>query len=370
VGNQRGLPFDDIAAEKINPGYWREVDERLAFANRAGLTVGLAIAWGDKRGMEPFAWSRFPSVEARKRYARYVAARYGAFDVYFLVSGEWHAEIRARKGPTEEEIFHEFVGIGSALAAADPHGRMIGIHPMTPHGSVREFAAAPWMSFADYQQNYRNLHGRVLLSRSLRGPVVNSEYGYHLRDADGDGKPDKENSYSTADIRFASWDIVMAGGYLVTGFGTTYFGGHRDPGPFDVDAKRNDDWEAQIGHIRALFTGLEWWRLVPSDGLIASEPESAPDGKVERGDGRTGVRPPAKACWVMSDPGETYLLYARGTSQSVEMDLGARGRSFRIRRFNPRTGEFAELGTAPVANRYRFEPPNEEDWLLLLTPAP
>ena len=366
VGNQRGIPFDDIAAEKINPGYWREVDERIAFANRVGLTVGLAIAWGDKRGVEPFAWSRFTSPEARKRYARHIAARYGAYDVYFLVSGEWHAEIRARKNASEDDVFREFVDIGNALAAADPHGRMIGIHPMTAHGSVREFAAAPWMTFADYQQNYRDLHGRVLLSRSLRGPVVNSEYGYHLRDADGDGAPDKENSYTTEDIRFASWDIVMAGGYLVTGFGTTYFGGHRDPGPFDVDAKRNDDWEAQIGHIRKLFTQLKWWGLVPSDGLLASAPERAPDRRVERGGVRAGIRPPATACWVMADPGQTYVLYVRGTHRAVELELGARGRSFLIRRFNPRTGEFAELGTALVANRYRFEPPDEEDWVLLL----
>jgi hypothetical protein len=370
VGNQRGLPFEDIAAEKINPGYWREVDERLAFANRAGLTVGLAIAWGDKRGVEPFAWSRFASADARKRYARYVAARYGAFDVYFLVSGEWHAEIRARRVAAEETVFRAFVDIGNALNAADAHGRMIGIHPMTAHGSVREFAAAPWMSFADYQQNYRELHGRALLSRSLRGPVVNSEYGYHLRDADGDGKPDKENSYTTRDIRLASWDIVMAGGYLVTGFGTTYFGGHRDPGPFDVDARRNDDWEAQIGHLRKFFTQLKWWRLIPSDGLIASGPERATDGMVERGDGRTGIRPPASACWVMADPGETYLLYVRGTLRAVEMDLGARGRPFVIRRFDPRTGEVAELGTALVAFRYRFEPPDEQDWVVLLQSAP
>jgi hypothetical protein len=33
---------------------------------------------------------------------------------------------------------------------ADAKNRMIGIHPMTEHGSVREFNTAPWMSFADY----------------------------------------------------------------------------------------------------------------------------------------------------------------------------------------------------------------------------
>ena len=130
---------------------------------------------------------------------------------------------------------------------------MIAIHPMTAQGSVREFNAAKWMAFGDYQQNYRDLHGRVLESRAANKPVVNSEYGYFLRDQSGDGVPDKDNSTSADAMRHATWDIVMAGGYVVTGFGTTYFGGNRDPGPFDLDARKNDVWEAQLGHLRRVF---------------------------------------------------------------------------------------------------------------------
>jgi hypothetical protein len=153
TGNNGGPPFPAIEKEELNPAYWQEANRRLAFANAQGLTVGLVLAWGDKRGREAFPWRRFPSVEARKRYARYVAARCSAFDVYFLVSGKWHAEIRTRVGADPEAVFREFVEIGAALDEAEPHGRMIGIHPMTGHGSVREFRVAPWMSFGDYQQN-------------------------------------------------------------------------------------------------------------------------------------------------------------------------------------------------------------------------
>jgi hypothetical protein len=72
-GNHGGMPFDDIAKEKLNPNYWQEVDLRLAHANAKGLVCGLALAWGDQRKVEPFAWRRFPEVEARQRYARYIA---------------------------------------------------------------------------------------------------------------------------------------------------------------------------------------------------------------------------------------------------------------------------------------------------------
>jgi hypothetical protein len=366
VGNQNGLPFENIGAESINPAYWREVDRRLAFANRQGLTVGLAIAWADKRKVEPFAWRRFPNVAARKRYARYVAARYSAYDVYFLVSGEWHGEVRTRGDVTEEQIFGEFVEIGDALAAADPHDRMVGIHPMSAAGSVREYAAADWMSFADYQQNYRDLHARILLSRRLRGPVVNSEYGYYLRDQDGDGKPDKSNSYSAEDMRFASWDILMAGGYLVTGFGTTYFAGHRDPGPFDVDTTRNDDWEEQIANTRSFFGNLAWWNLVPADELIATQARRSPDRSIGSGGRGRELRPPLIAYWAMMDPGRTYLLYVRGTRLPVELDLGARPRAFAARQYNPRTGEFTALGQPAITATYKYAAPDEQDWVVLL----
>jgi len=94
------------------------VDSRIEFANRHGLVQGIAIAWGDKREVEPFAWRRFSSLEARVRYA--------------------HGEVRTRDNATEEELFREFDAIGTEFADADPHGRMLGIHPMTAAGSVRE----------------------------------------------------------------------------------------------------------------------------------------------------------------------------------------------------------------------------------------
>lgn len=360
LGNQNGLPFEDLAAERINPGYWQEVDRRLAYANAQGLTVGLALAWGDKRKVEPFAWRRFPDLAARKRYARYISARYSAYDVYFLVSGEWQAEVRTRTGVSEDRMFHEFVEIGSALTVADPHRRMVGIHPMSRHGSVREFAATPWMSFADYQQNYRDLHANVLLSRTLRGPVVNGEYGYFLRDMNGDGVPDKDNSYSAGDMRFASWDIAMAGGYLVTGFGTTYFAGGRDPGPFAPDAPGNREWEQQIGYLRKFFTSLPYYNLAPADQLLICEAQRGGD-RIQK-----GVHPPGTTYWALAYPGEIYVIYVRGTRLPVNLQLGARARTFAIRQFNPRTGEFTALEPSLIAGRYRYQPPDEQDWVVLL----
>jgi hypothetical protein len=258
----------------------------------------------------------------------------------------------------------EFGEIGETLAAADPHNRMIGIHPMTDHGSVREFNDARWMSFGDYQQNYRDLHERVLRSRRFDKPIVNSEYGYYLRDQDGDGTPDKDNSTSLESIRHASWDIAMAGGYFVTGFGTTYFGGNRDPGPFNIDAQKNDDWEGQVQLLSTFFTRTKWWRLRPRDEWLTCRQHRGDDGK-ELG----RLAPPRTTYWLLAEPGQQYIAYARGLIERLRFQLGkATEGAFAAHLFNPRSGEFKQIGSAiRLSDSYDWLPPDENDWVLQLT---
>ncbi|MFC1634423.1 DUF4038 domain-containing protein [Planctomycetota bacterium] len=371
-GNSGGPPFKDMASQQINPAYWQEIDVRLKYLNDKGIIGGLVLAWGDKQRKEPWAWRMFPNLEARKRYARYIAARYGAFNVYFIISGEWHAEVRTRDNTTEKEVKQEFIEIGNVLAQADAHSRMIGIHPMTRHGSVQEFNETDWMSFGDYQQNYTDLHERILQSRRFNKPIVNSEYGYFLRDLSGNGKVDKPNSFSPDDMRFATWDIIMAGGYPVTGYGTTYMGGYRDPGPFNPDDPRNDIWAEQYRLAKHFLTGLEWWKLQPLDDAIhCSQPRSQDRQiQVRMSPTRTRMvrRPPMTTYWLLVQHGQHYVAYLRGISEPVKILLGngAVG-SYRAQLFDPRTGAMSNLvKTSKHKDSFTFTPPDERDWVVHL----
>lgn len=369
-GNDGGPPWHDIAAEKINPAYFAEADRRVAFANSKGVVTGVAVAWGNKRQHEPYSWGKLPNLEARKRYARYAAARFGAYDVYFIVSGEWHGEVRTRQA-TEEPVRAEFVAIGDVLRAADAHRRMTTIHPMTEHGSTREFnGPAKWMDFADYQQNYREQHGRALASRSAaHAPIVNSEYGYFLRDQNGDGKVDKPHSYTVDDIRHATWDISMAGAYWVTGFGSTYMGGIRHPTTFLPDDPKNVPWEQQIGKVKQFFTTLEYWKLEPADDALSCPAARTADraSRVELGDSHlTITQAPATAYWCLAEKGKAYVVYVRGTTQPVTV-AGVAGSEWKAKRFDPRTGQSEDVAVSMEAGNAKLTAPDERDWVFALT---
>jgi hypothetical protein len=174
----------------------------------------------------------------------------------------------------------------------------------------------------------------------------------------------KAHSADVDTIRACTWDIVMAGGYIVTGFGTTYFGGNRCRGPFDVDAPKNDDWEAQLQHVRAFFTAREWWKLEPRDDLITAPVERTGDEEVV-GDRRG--RPPRVAYWALAEPGRQYVAYMRGCAGPYSLALDDAAGTYRMREFDPRMGAWREWGIHDGAGPVTYTPPDAHDWVLLVT---
>ncbi|MHB1317552.1 MAG: apiosidase-like domain-containing protein [Anaerolineae bacterium] len=346
-------PFLDYAGEQLSTSYFAEVDVRVRAMNARGITAGLVLAWS--RGAD--SWSSFASDEARLRYARYIVARYSAMDVVFIVAGEWDlagAEHAAR-----------YERIGQAMRDADPHGRMRAIHAGRER-TVERFGAQDWMSFGDYQQMYRapydreatteerrSLHNHLLKPRIHGKPVINGEYAYYLRDMSSDRSywrepvpgVDKQHSHTRDSFRRASWVLAMAGGYFVSGFGTTYFGGWRNAGPFDVDDPRNDPAEQDLAHLAELFRSLTWWRLMPADALVWTAEGQA---------------------YCLAELGCQYLVYVEGAS-SVELTRdGEPETRYEILRFDPREGTRETLGLAEGEDPAVLVCPDRQDWAFVV----
>lgn len=138
----------------------------------------------------------------------------------------------------------------------------------------------------------------------------------------------------------------MAGGYFVTGWGTTYLGGLRDVGPFNPDDPRNDDWEEDVQHVRTLFTGVEWWSLQPADGLVTG----------------SGTH------YGLARTGQQYVAYVRNGSGPLSLSLGggAAG-AYAVRRFDPRTGASVTLPAYSGSGPVTLTPPDGQDWVFVVT---
>jgi hypothetical protein len=233
---------------------------------------------------------------------------------------------------------------------------MIGIHPGPESAGIssQEFAEDDWMSFGEYAQAYfapaakeaadanrDSLRKFILAARKHNKPVVDAEYAYYLRDQDYDGIVDKPNSHTRDSFRRASWAISMGGGYFVTGFGTTYFGGRREVGPFLVDNPKHKDAVSDLDHLHAFFTSLQWWRLEPHDEWVKANGGYA---------------------YCLADAGKTYVIYVVGGKGA---SLAADGGEYSLWRYDPRTGQSTEL--PPTAEGLvQLVAPDTQDWVFLV----
>jgi hypothetical protein len=282
-------------------------------------------------------------------------------DVVFIVAGEWDL--------AGAEHVARYERIGEAIRDADPHGRLRAIHAGRER-TVERFGAQDWMSFGDYQQMYRapydreatpeerrSLHKHLLGPRIHGKPVVNGEYAYYLRDMSADRSywrepvpgVDKQHSHTRDSFRRASWVLAMAGGYFVSGFGTTYFGGWRNAGPFDVDDPRNDAAEQDLSHLAELFRSLAWWRLAPADALVHTTEGQA---------------------YCLAELGCQYLVYVEGTlSVALTLD-GEPGAHYEVIRVDPREGTREVLNVEEQSDPIVLSAPDRQDWAFLLRAVP
>lgn len=337
-GNWGGVPFIGDTGELVNPVFWQEVDRRIAFANANGLQCGLVLAWKHGGDDNTDDWEAFEDTNSRKAFCQYIASRYGAYNVVWILAGEYN-ELGSDKNVI---TIDEWSQLAETLQQFDPHHRLLGMHAAN---TAEELADLPWISFGDYMQTYNQLHAAVLNSRDHQKPVINAEYAYYLRDSNGDGIVDKPNSATRDEFRYASWDIAMAGGYFVSGFGTTYLGGLNDPNPFDVHDPRNDDAELDLQYLRTFFTALDWWKYQPADQLVSG----------------TGIH------YCLSDQDSHYVVYVRGTIDSVQLnaDRSTSG-TFVLKRFNPRDGKWTLEHDVTNDSLIIITPPDSNDWVYYL----
>jgi hypothetical protein len=285
------------------------------------------------------------TTEEYQRLAMYIVSRYAAYDVFWILAGDYQAYFY------QPALYRK---VGQAVADADPFDHPISIHPADGYVN-REFAKEPWLSYVMHQLRDAGefLADSIRADRIYNKPVVNGEYGYHIPVSVHPHHGIRNDANYT---RTGGWSIVTAGGYFVAGFEHTFYDpdGHYpyDPGfdhpPLYWDLNDPGDLEAarQYGVLSRFFQDrTNWPALTPYQELVL-------DGQTE----------------LFAKPGVEYVAYhARGGRMRLQLPTA---QSFSLSWFDPISGALAPASIFEAGDETILITPSDTlDAVALLRPA-
>jgi hypothetical protein len=345
----------DATYTVLDVAHMQHVDSLVAYANARGLTVWVH-AWWSREGID-----RSIGADNLKRWWRYLIHRLGAYNVVWVLAGEYNMNDYGGLGLA---FWNE---LGALVSAEDPYDRLVGVHN-TPPGWEGGDGAPQWStgevlhdaSWLDYNQSQVG-HGRwrneripdvvaADYARMPPKPVVVTEPWYEF----------VEGNPTAADIRFGAWSALLSGAA-----GHTYGGGHvwrahvpeapagRGAWPLEEGFERTTlDYPGAVSmrHLAAFFRDLAWWRLAPHPELLRDYADP----------------------YCAAVPGEEYVAYLRwGGGVQVDLRPSAATDVFEARWFDPAHGG-ARPGPTLSGGDVRYVAPPEDypgteqfrDWVL------
>lgn len=335
---------------RINPKYFRRLDERMDAINAAGLVAAPVLLWANK-GTDP---GNYLSEEDAIALIRYEVARYGAHHVVWILAGD---------NPYDEVSAERWKRIGRAVFGAAPHAPVL-THPTGGNWPWETWNDEKWLDILAYQSGHGDSAATLTWLHSgpqTRGweraparPIINLEPPYEDHLGYESRKP-----HSAYNVRRAVyWSLLRTPTAGVT------YGGHGLWSWQTVEGKTPPDhaytgvaktwWQAlempgskQMRHVAELFKTLPWWHLRPAQDLLDDQP---------------GATDPARfVAAAQTTDGSAAVLYlpVGGTIVCKRQAVEKRSATW----FDPRTGE---LRPAAAGADGCFEAPDTQDWILLL----
>ena len=331
----------------VNLDFAKQLDAKIASANRAGLLNAIAPLWEIGDASE----AALPEDQAIA-LMRYAVARWGADDVAWVVAFECDS--------TGAQAVR-WQRIGRAVFNAVSHAPVI----LLPGESL-------WALDGFRQERWANIFGiqttttsdETSLAWLLNGPISAERTKTPLRpiitiNPPVEGATSNPNPHSvSADLsrRLMWWSLL-----LNTPAGVSY--ASKDIAEWNLIPRADETsqpWRqaltlpgaTAIAPMSDCFAGKDFWRLEPSARSLTSQPGlNSPSSHVAAA--KTEVRDMT----VIYSPQERIVSLASET-------IPANGKSAW---FNPRTGETRAANSQANAATLKFETPSASDWLLIVS---
>lgn len=179
-------PYALAIEEGENNDYWDHVEYIISEANKKGLYVGLLPTWGHYWNDD----NSFFDKKSAATYGRFMAERYGKYNVIWILGGDRSPENRAK-----EDIIRS---MAAAIKTIDKNN-LITFHPGGWQTSATWFHNDSWLDFNSRQSGYqREYHSHIETYKNYllnpAKPVADIEPQYEVvKEYDVYGK-----DYSTA----------------------------------------------------------------------------------------------------------------------------------------------------------------------------
>jgi hypothetical protein len=333
----------------------RKVEQFIAYANGKGITVWIHPWWSGKGMNEKIG------PEKIRRWWRYTIQRLGAYNVIWVLAGEYNLYDYGGLG------LDFWKRLGAMVREEDPYRRILGVHPTcpaweggadAPQWSTGEVIhQEPWLDYNQSQTAHTKWRNELIplvvsadYARVPPKPVVVTEPWYEfLR---GDPAPE--------DTRFGAWTAILSGAA-----GHTYGGGQTwwahlpeapsSQGPWPLEKsfdKSTLDYPGavSIGYLARFMKSIRWWELEPHPELVS---EYA-----------------AKYCAAV--PGREYILYVRwGGALKLDLRPSSASDVFHYKWIDLSEEKTKKEGTVVGGGLREFHAPEDEpgylkykDWLL------
>lgn len=323
----------------LNPAFFQRLDPKIAAINAHGLIAAPVMLW-TLTEEDP---GQVLSEAACIRVARYQVARWGAYQVIWILGGDGQYY--------EEGMPERWRRVGRA-AFPEPRRRLSTLHPCGISWVAEEFAGEPWFDFLGYQSGHGDseddlcwlTHGPPASEwPKLDCPVVNLEPNYEMHPA-----YQSKSWFIDYEVRRAVyWSLLVS-----PTAGVTYgcnpiwvwretFGpaeGHRSltqvlPWRYGLNLPGIED----MTHMRTFFDSLPWWDLRPAPDLIDSQSGN-----------------PAQFIAAAQTKDKQFTVVYLPCGGEIELDVTGKAEWF-----DPRTGQWN-----PAKGLHA---PDNRDWLLKVT---
>lgn len=321
---------DRIVFDRFNLPFWQGLDRALRLMSERGMVlIPFSIIGGTNRS------PKVPDEDKLDLLLRYWVARWqGFWNATFQPTSEWE------EGYSDQEILE----IGQRLHELT-HGRfLISVHSL--RASSENVQRAKWFNYHTVQDklddwNFGKFVWFAELFRCVPKPIFAHECLWEGNFYQREAGLDIDN------LRRAAWVIALNGGqinYADEVVPPRKWQRHEDVGvtfsELGMAIKPLGQLYDALSHLAHFMRSLPFWRMQPQPEIIST-----------------------KVC--LAELGRTYAVYAP-KGGTVQLHLTKTEGSLKAQWFNPRAGNWVEVGFISGGSVREFTAPDRNDWVLLV----